>query len=156
MGNVPVLTGILKRIGNYDGMDEFNKRLVLQKTIYLLQSFDLYLGYKFSWYIHGPYCTELTRDGYNIPEIDDDTQITVFSSHEDENRFSQFLDFLGENKNNPDWLEIIASIRFLKEINPQMEKEKILDIVVNKQEYFEMNDCINAWEYLKEWGLITE
>lgn len=156
MGDISVLTGLLKRIGNYDGMNEFNKRLVLQKTIYLLQAFDLYMGYKFSWYIHGPYCTELTRDGYSIPIIDEDTSITVFSSQEDENRFSRFLGFLGERKNNSDWLEIIASIHFLKQVNPELKKEEILDIVVNKQEYFEMKDCIDAWDYLKKWGLITE
>jgi uncharacterized protein YwgA len=63
------LGGILKRIGNYNPEmfeSSFNDRLIFQKTIYLLQAFGLYLGYYFSWYIHGPYSTTLTRDGFAL------------------------------------------------------------------------------------------
>ena len=149
-----VLNGLLKRIGNFNGMKKFEDRLILQKTIYLLQAFDLYIGYKFSWYIHGPYCTELTRDGYSILEIKGNKTITLFSDSGDEEKFKKFLKFLGDKKTDPSWLEIISSIHFLNKVYPNLDREEILMIVENKQPEFKKEDCINGWNYLESWDLI--
>lgn len=46
------------------GQESFENRLILQKAIYLVQAKDINLGYSFSWYLHGPYCKELTYDAY--------------------------------------------------------------------------------------------
>ena len=51
---------VLKKIPEFSddfSMDRFNDRLKLQKIIYLLQAFDVYLGYNFGWYLRGPYCS---------------------------------------------------------------------------------------------------
>lgn len=146
-----MLRGILKRIGNYKGMDDFNDRLILQKTVYLLQSFDLFIGYKFSWYIHGPYCADLTKDGYALGIIDNDSAITVFSSPRDEEKFNQFFKFIGDNKYNPSWLEIISSIHFLRKVHPDLTKGEILNTVKNKQPHFTMIECIDGWDYIEKW-----
>ena len=41
------LAAVLNDIGNFD-MSNFKGRLTLQKTVYLLQSFGLDLGYEFA------------------------------------------------------------------------------------------------------------
>ncbi|MDR4490237.1 MAG: hypothetical protein R2685_04970 [Candidatus Nitrosocosmicus sp.] len=156
MGNIAVLGGLLKRIGNYDGMNNFENRLILQKTVYLLQSFDLYIGYRFSWYIHGPYCTELTKDGYSLSEMEDDIQSVKFTDSNNEEKFYKFLEFIGDKKTNAQWLEIIASIHFLNDVYPEMSKEEILNIVVDKQPYFSMVECEGGWDYLEKWGLVQQ
>ena len=49
----------------------FNDRLIYQKTVYLAQAAGINLGYYYHWYLHGPYCSPLTIDGYDIKtEID--------------------------------------------------------------------------------------
>ena len=62
------LAAIMKDIGNFD-MDTFLGRRSFQKTVYLLQSFDAYLGYGFGWYLHGTYSPALARDGLAIRDI---------------------------------------------------------------------------------------
>jgi uncharacterized protein YwgA len=49
-------------------LSAFNQRLVLQKTVYLLQASGLDLGYFFSWYLRGPYCSSLAADLFSAEE----------------------------------------------------------------------------------------
>ncbi len=42
---------------------DFHSRLSLQKTVYLIQLAGIDLGYRFSWYRHGPYSRELPKQG---------------------------------------------------------------------------------------------
>ncbi len=44
-------------------MADFEHRLRIQKFVYLLQAFGVYLGYDYSWYLHGPHCTGLAAVG---------------------------------------------------------------------------------------------
>ena len=64
---------ILKQIPGYDfSLEGFSDRLKLQKTIYLLQVFGVYLGYDFSWYLRGPYCSILAANGFLLQDIYDE------------------------------------------------------------------------------------
>lgn len=47
-------------------LTSFDKRLALQKLIYLIQQKGVHLGYSFNWYIRGPYCRGLTEDAFNL------------------------------------------------------------------------------------------
>lgn len=47
-------------------LSSFNDRLVLQKTIYLVQAAKVDLGYTFHWYLRGPYSPVLTRDAFAL------------------------------------------------------------------------------------------
>ena len=49
-------------------MDTFDDRLIVQKSIYLVQSLGINLGYHFSWYLKGPYSTSLASDGFSIQD----------------------------------------------------------------------------------------
>jgi len=148
------LGGLLKRIGNYN-IDTFDGRLILQKTIYLMQSFDLPLGYRFSWYIYGPYSPDLTEDGYQLKDIFKEVPSMKFVKEEREKQFKKFIKFLGEKKNDPKWLEILASIHFIYKLNRQMSKNDILKLIINKQPYILKKDCEEAWNYLEEVGLLN-
>lgn len=55
----------LNEVGGFR-MDSFSERLKYQKMVYLMQLFGIDLGYRFEWYLRGPYCTELTADGFEI------------------------------------------------------------------------------------------
>ncbi len=98
------LNGVLNRIGNFDPSqfkDDFDSRLVLQKTIYLLQAFDLNLGYQFNWYLRGPYSPDLAHATYSLADCYDKEVVIEFSNTRAEERFGEFLRFLGKRKNEP-------------------------------------------------------
>jgi hypothetical protein len=48
--------GIPVRVG------QFEERLLLQKAVYLLQEAGVHLGYRYRWYLRGPYSTDLASD----------------------------------------------------------------------------------------------
>ncbi len=47
-------------------LTSFSDRLCLQKYVYLAQICGVDLGYRFSWYLRGPYCTALTSDAFQL------------------------------------------------------------------------------------------
>lgn len=59
---------VLKSLGIDPSIDSFNKRLIVQKSIYLSQALGLKLGYHYRWYLRGPYCSALAQDLYSAIE----------------------------------------------------------------------------------------
>lgn len=146
---------ILHNVDNFS-MSTFNGRLTLQKTIYLLQAFGVYIGYDFSWYLRGPYSPRLARDGFELQDVyrNFPTKTGKFPEKNIQQRFVKFLHFMKNKKNNPDKLEILASVHFLKNVHPKMKKENMLSIVEQKQSYFTRPMCEKGWTELKKIGLI--
>ena len=56
----------LDALGQDLDLADFNRRLVLQKTVYLVQAAKVDLGYTFRWYLRGPYSPGLTRDAFSL------------------------------------------------------------------------------------------
>ena len=44
----------------------FDERLILQKAVYMLQSAGVHLGYRFRWYLRGPYSPDMTAGAFGI------------------------------------------------------------------------------------------
>lgn len=149
-----VLGALLKRIGNFN-LCTFKGRLVLQKTIYLLQSYGLNLGYTFTWYIHGPYSPQLTKDAFRLQEIYSEIPAAEFTDSNIENRLKKFITFLSDRKTDGDWLEQLACTHFLKALNPEESEEKIITKVLNHEYHFTKEQCKRAWSYLAENKLLS-
>jgi len=49
-------------------MDSFENRIRLQKLIYILISYKIHFKYNFSWYVKGPYSSDLANDGFCFME----------------------------------------------------------------------------------------
>jgi len=146
------LAAILKRIGNLS-IRTFNDRLKLQKSIYFLQEFGIYLGYNFGWYLYGPYSPQLTKDAFDSVENTIHKEVK-FVELEDEEKFRTFLSFLGERKDDADWLELLASIHFLHKIYNK-SKNETFQLVKKKQPSLDNEkDFEEAWNYLKKFGLL--
>ena len=47
-------------------VDTFDDRLILQKAVYLLQSAGIRMGYRFRWYLKGPYSPDMTADAFAL------------------------------------------------------------------------------------------
>jgi len=144
---------VLRNFENFN-MSNFDGRLTLQKSIYLMQAFGIYLGYNFSWYLRGPYSPRLARDGFALQEIYRSVPSGSFEKKNIQSKFKKLLNFMEDKKKDPDRLEILSSIHFLKKIHKKMSKSEILEKVKKKQVYFTKKQCEKAWNELKEIELI--
>lgn len=129
--NPVVIAGLLKRsYSNFD-MNDFNDRLKLQKFIYLIQECGLNLGYDFKLYLHGPYCTLLTRDGFEMPEVSRCKKVS-FGNPDKEKIFLELLNFINNHKDNPEEMEILASLILFHRLNNKAEDKELIELVRTK------------------------
>lgn len=151
----PYLLGmILRDVGNFD-MSTFNGRLTLQKTIYLLKSFGIDLGYVFAWYLHGVYSPELTKDGFELFEKKYDlSDLRVeFQNNDTQEGYNIFLKFMEGKKNDPDLLEISSSTCYLNQKG--WSKTEVLKAVESKKSRFKKEDCVQIWDELEKIGVVV-
>ncbi len=139
--NTIILAGLVKRFYQTFDMGEFDNRLKLQKLIYIIQSSGLNLGYKFRLYLHGPYCTLLSREGFDMPLLNE-AKVAYFEDIEYEKKIKKVIEFLGEYKAHADNMEIIASLIFFHKIFPKLEDSNIVNLVVNKDLKFNKREKI--------------
>lgn len=141
--NPIILGGILKQFYDKFSMFKFSDRLKLQKIIYLFQSKGFNLGYSFNLYLYGPYCNELTKDGYQIEQIKSFEEIEklTFSGQEGKD-FEEFIVKLNLNdrKNDLEWLEITSSYLILKKSLSQGTDEEIIERIKIKRPDFEISN----------------
>jgi uncharacterized protein YwgA len=98
------LCEVWNEIGPFD-MGRFSDRLILQKKIFLLQELGTDLGYNFSLYKRGPYCKELTSDGYKV-----NTVMAISSS----NKSIEVIKSISKNhENDMYWFELLATIVYI-------------------------------------------
>jgi len=153
--NPNIIAGLINRVYNNFNMFSFYNRLKLQKFAYFLQhGFDLNIGYEFNWYTYGPYCIELTKDGFladftNTPKL-------KFAEEEAENKFKHFLEFIEKRKDDTEWLEIASSFHLLKKLNPTIKDGELIEIIKNKREEFKNKEDLikGILNELKSEGLI--
>ena len=147
---------ILKQLPDceYFSMSDFSSRLKLQKTIYLLQIFGVYLGYDFHWYLRGPYCSMLMANGYQLESIYNNipNEKTKFQNADIQKKFENFLQFI--TGKDIDDLEIAASLHSLKQVNSDKTDEHIMQRIINKRDNFDQTMVKKMWEELKKWKLI--
>ena len=149
------LAAILKDVGNFS-MDDFSGRLTLQKTVRLLQAFGVDLGYRFAWYIHGPYCKALFKDGHEARRVIDRLPgVEVrFEGEETQKRYEQFKEFMLDKKHDPALLEICASICHLAAAG--IGRDNILEVAEDKKPEFSRDQCVSMWGELERYGVVGD
>lgn len=153
MARPTLLAGLLRRIDNF-GLDTFGGRLAFQKTVYLLQAFGIYLGYRFNWYLRGPYSPSLTRDGFGLGEVLPAYPAVRFVQDDTERRFEEFLRFIEPHKNDQKWLEVAASAHFLARVLNEADRDAVFAKVAAKQGNVSRTYFDNTWQELVEVGLL--
>jgi uncharacterized protein YwgA len=151
------LNGLLNRIDNFDPVqfkNDFDKRLILQKTIYLLQAFGLNVGYAYNWYLRGPYSSELAHTAYDVAENYDPELVVQFDDSKSENTFDNFLHFISNKKDNQYCLEAIASIHFLAKLYGEQNEQIIYHRVEKKLGHLSKSNFIHFWNELYNYGLL--
>ena len=132
-------------------MKNFSDRLKLQKIIYLLQIFNINLGYSFSWYLRGPYCSVLIANGFDLEKIYKiiPAQKIKFTNGSDQKSFKKFLKFI--DSKDDDWLEIATSLHYLKNFEiGYCSDDQIKAMLVMKHENFTLEKVNEIWVELSK------
>ena len=149
---------VLRQFPDLDfGMDDFDHRLRVQKFVYLLQAFDIYLGYDYSWYLRGPYCTQLATVAYTLSRSYDAIprdQKMAFANPDVQDRFERFRKFVGGRENDNDFLEIAASEHMLRKTSDMPRADIIEKVATKKKDPFDRALCKRIWGEMEQCGLI--
>lgn len=144
---------LLQDIGNFD-MSSFRGRLLFQKTVQLLQSFGIDLGYRYNWYLRGPYSPDLAKVGFElkdvVPKLRD---IPIeFENKTNKSRYDRFTAFMMDKKDDPNALEIASSICFLHKEG--LDKRTVLRLTAGKRSHFTMDGCERLWDELEKYEVV--
>lgn len=161
---------VLDRIGFENiKIDNFNQRKILQKKVYLLQLTGIDLSYRFNWYLYGPYCPALASDTFTLrDEIEYDYEFKDYELNSQTKSKLDLLDTIVNMQNipetsEPEWLELLASLHYLKHIaywpgknNPGFEE--VFEKLAESKPHFagKKNLAIVAWKRLDNVRLVKE
>ncbi len=149
----------LDELGIPADIQTVDDRKRVQKAVYLGQLSGVDLGYRYSWYLMGPYCSDLTKDYYSLNE--------AIKSGDKEDEKMELLDSVRTKLHNilpvleipenvklvqEEWLELLSSLHFLLE-KGNYDKEKAIEIL--KEEKPNLCDFIDeAVQKLSEMKLL--
>lgn len=146
MNNSHIATAVAIRDLNCFSIETIDDRIMLQKKVYLAQDIGLPLGYGYSWYIHGPYSTDLTAVAYQIIPEGDEAIEKHFLKEPYASMVGKVNGLENEIKKNGlrigvvQWYELLASIAYwnkrgydtegkminqIKETKPQFSEEQV-------------------------------
>ncbi len=134
---------VLDSIDVEPNISTIDDRKKIQKAVYLSQLTGVDLGYRFGWYLMGPYCPSLTSDYYALKE-------SIESKDDEHKKFElkksikiplEKIKPLFEVPKNVDlsvesWLELIASYHFLRSISDLSVEETKKTLKEKKSELF--------------------
>jgi uncharacterized protein YwgA len=67
-----VLNAFLTELGQSPVIETRDDRLRVQKAVYLGQLTGVDLGYRYNWYVHGPYSPSLTQDYFALDGLSEE------------------------------------------------------------------------------------
>lgn len=137
----------------------FDKRLEFQKTAYLLQEAGADLGYRFGWYLHGPYSSAYADDTYSLASFPKEYYASI-QEPIDEKAVQKIKDLLGSippTKTRSYWLELLACVHFVKNHSyPRVNsKKQVVDYLLRqKGKRFLETDIYKAYNLLQNKNLL--
>jgi uncharacterized protein YwgA len=137
--NLLLLKLFLDKLEQPPIIDSVNDRKRLQKAVYLGQVLGTDLGYRFSWYLMGPYSTGLTRDYYQLNQ-DINTSSDQSSEYELAAHLRADLETAKQHMRKPegwkrtetDWLELLASWHYLLNVSQYTEEQAEKELARSK------------------------
>jgi len=120
----------LDELGVPSSINTLDDRKKVQKAIYLGQLSGVDLGYRFGWYLMGPYSTALTRDYYSLAEdieSGDEGYQNKTLKKDIKCKIEKVKPLFNMPGNFPlaeeDWLELLSSFHFLKKVRKLSDED---------------------------------
>ena len=142
-------------------LNTLSDRLLVQKKIYLSQALGVDFGYRYNWYLRGPYSPELASAAFDvIPYGVDYIKEYEFGSEVRSvfNKVNKMSDSEGRKNSNmaiADWYELLASIHYLLNNITGQSKVDVCNKLITEKPKYTKEDFNAAWEELKQNGLIS-
>lgn len=141
-------------------MSTFDKRLILQKIVYLSQEMDVQLGYGYGWYSHGPYSPDLTKNAFELSNLVGSIPLSDVSF--EKSAIGGMKKLLAEVDQLPEreegyWLELLSSLHFIfKYAHPKIssETEAIDRLTKSKPGKFDDEDAKQGFKILHKYKLV--
>ena len=136
-------------------LETINDRILLQKKVYLAQDIGLPLGYGYSWYIHGPYSSDLTTAAYQIiPEgleaIDGKVLKEPYMSIiKKVNQLEEQIKTSPTNIGIVPWYELLSSIAYWMKIG-YSTKQSIIKRIKDTKPQFSDEQIKHGYDVYKE------
>ncbi len=149
----------LKEAGVPLSVESFDDRLILQKAVYLLQQAQIHLGYRFRWYLKGPYSTDLTEDVFALAHLEDKgaSELAQWEMDMDSRkRIEKIRGWFSPLKGNAlaKKLELLASVLFLivtQQVSA-LDSARISVVLKENGKTFEPNEVADAVSDLRAHG----
>ncbi len=112
---------VLDEVGLAFDISSMDKRKAIQKAVYLAQRAGVDLGYRFGWYLRGPYSAPLAQAYYGLGEALDSGEAVTQTLRDNLKEKLASVRPLMEvpatvELGQADWLELVASIHYLRTI----------------------------------------
>jgi len=133
-------------VKNHFGYLEYGtpvNRTILQKTFYLIQSLGVDFRYIFYGYLKGPYSPALAKDAYdafNDPVSYKEEVNQYRLSGRVMNLFEKYKKNVGDKFQEPNWLELLSSLRFLKNNFPDKDWKGVKEILYADKPFWKERD----------------
>ncbi len=108
--NLDKVLACFKALGFKPKIDNFEDRLIIQKTVYLLQMKGVKTGFEYSLYVRGPYSRELTDQVYGNKKKVEHLETSAGLTGGESKDIEEFRELFGELK--PSTLEVAATYSF--------------------------------------------
>ena len=148
---------ILKHFNIDFSMETLENRRWLQHFIYILQIFDIYLGYEYSWRMRGPYDSRLAECGFALKNIYHEfpTGKTKFDYFEQQKQFKKFQKFVKNRETDAEFLEIVSTLHSIKHDNDVKDSDIVSALMRQSDGRFtDINKCQKILKEMKKWKLI--
>ena len=134
---------LLDQLGVPDSIETIDDRKRVQKAVYLGQLSGVDLGYRFGWYVFGPYSPALTKDYYSLAEAiasGDRSYVGKEFSVGVLRRLQSILPLMMPPESVPlaqeDWLELLSSLHYLRHITRSSREEAFEQLRKSKPHLF--------------------
>lgn len=108
--NLNKVIACLKEIGIKPKVDDFQNRLIIQKSIYLLKLKDIDFGFAYNLYVRGPYSPDLTKEIYDHKSIVENLKTTSKLDSSESKKIKEFKELFHAPR--PSILEVAATYAY--------------------------------------------
>lgn len=123
-----LIIAVSKACGHFPDVEKFSDRLAMQKGCYILNSWGYEPAYRYGLYIRGPYSSELADDYYEMHgKVHGDTNVSESDLSRLKELYSKGLSYV----------EAYATVLLLKNSNPNVVSNKILDRALELKPHLE-------------------
>ncbi|MCP1926377.1 hypothetical protein [Bradyrhizobium elkanii] len=123
-GRLLVLQRFIEALGEPADISSIDSRKRFQKAVYLGQLSGVDLGYRYSWYVRGPYSTALTKDYYALAGAQQSGEVAPADKllkpeivGKLQSITTLFATPAGVNLDASSWYELLASWHYLLKVS---------------------------------------